>query len=338
MGKFNLKWGNEKRNNKNFFNNNINFYCIMLIFDFIILILLFFLCITLLCGYLSLCERKVLAIVHLRIGPGLFLFGMLAPLMDGVKLMFKTWSLLINFDFLFFAISCVCALVSIGMSWFFLPIGYLIFLDYFYTIIFLSMIHFITVFICFFLVCFFLFNSIFVYMAVLRLILFTIILENFFFLFLWIFFFINNIAFFSLKLLMYDQLYTYNIWILGLFFFFIFLCICFLDTFRLPFDYTEAESELILGLITEFSGIFFVIYSLLESNHILITIITIISLFFGGTNIIIKILLCYLILFLFPRAMLVRFRILTTINLILLYIYIYIFIFLFGLLLIKYIL
>lgn len=62
----------------------------MLIFDFIILILLFFLCITLLCGYLSLCERKVLAIVHLRIGPGLFLFGMLAPLMDGVKLMFKT--------------------------------------------------------------------------------------------------------------------------------------------------------------------------------------------------------------------------------------------------------
>jgi len=43
----------------------------------------------LLTGYVSLCERRVLAIVQIRIGPALCLFGLLTPVTDGLKLFLK---------------------------------------------------------------------------------------------------------------------------------------------------------------------------------------------------------------------------------------------------------
>jgi len=40
-----------------------------------------------------------------------------------------------------------------------------------------------------------------------------------------------------------------------------------LELFRLPFDYVECESELVAGILVEFSGFFFVLFTLIELQH-----------------------------------------------------------------------
>lgn len=71
-----------------------------------------------------------------------------------------------------------------------------------------------------------------------------------------------------------------------------------LDGLRLPFDYMECESELVAGLITELSGAFFVVYSVLEINHTLVSTILIVSFCFGGLFVCIKAILVLLLGFL----------------------------------------
>ena len=58
-----------------------------------------------LCGYYSLCERKVLAAFQLRVGPGLFIAGILTPITDGIKLLFKNALLIVSIDFLYLIIN-----------------------------------------------------------------------------------------------------------------------------------------------------------------------------------------------------------------------------------------
>lgn len=44
------------------------------------------------CGYLSLIDRRVMATVHLRTGPGIgYLTSLLLPICDGVKLLLKNF-------------------------------------------------------------------------------------------------------------------------------------------------------------------------------------------------------------------------------------------------------
>lgn len=77
----------------------------MLILDLLIIILIFIVVLMVLCGIFSLCERKVLAMFQLRIGPGLFLFGILTPITDGIKLFIKYALFIISFDILYFIIA-----------------------------------------------------------------------------------------------------------------------------------------------------------------------------------------------------------------------------------------
>jgi NADH:ubiquinone oxidoreductase subunit H len=77
----------------------------MLILDIIIISFIFIVVLMVLCGVFSLCERKILALVQLRIGPGLFLFGILTPITDGIKLFLKFILFIISFDILYFIIA-----------------------------------------------------------------------------------------------------------------------------------------------------------------------------------------------------------------------------------------
>lgn len=79
----------------------------MLVFiDYIVLILVFIIVVSVLCGFFSLCERKITAVVQIRSGPSLFCFGIMTPLTDGLKLFFKYMLLIMSFDTVAFACSC----------------------------------------------------------------------------------------------------------------------------------------------------------------------------------------------------------------------------------------
>ena len=77
----------------------------MFFFDVIIIVLLYIVVFMILCGYYSLCERKVLAAFQLRVGPGLFIAGILTPITDGIKLLFKNALLIVSIDFLYLVIN-----------------------------------------------------------------------------------------------------------------------------------------------------------------------------------------------------------------------------------------
>lgn len=157
----------------------------------------------------------------------------------------------------------------------------------------------------------FLFTSCFIYLAAMRTLFFSIIAEASVSISLYVFYVLDYFSFFSIKDLAITQLFINNFYIVGFLFFSCFIITCFLDGLRIPFDYLECESELVAGIVTEFSGFFFVLYSLMEINHILLNSLLITTLLFGGILITLKSLLVLIIIFLFPRALGCRLKITT---------------------------
>lgn len=87
-----------------------------LFIDILFIIIIFILIISVLCGFLSLCERKFNAILHLRIGPSLFCFGLLTPITDGLKLMFKYFLVVMSIDVIsLFATYFIILFCSFGL-------------------------------------------------------------------------------------------------------------------------------------------------------------------------------------------------------------------------------
>jgi len=62
-------------------------------------------------GYYSLIERKIMALVQLRVGPGLFFFGLITPITDGIKLFVKFLLFVISFDYIYLIISIIIILL-----------------------------------------------------------------------------------------------------------------------------------------------------------------------------------------------------------------------------------
>jgi len=96
---------------------------------------------------------------------------------------------------------------------------------------------------------------------------------------------------------------------------------------RVPFDYLECESELVAGIITEFSGFFFVLYSLIEINHLLLSSLLIVALCFGGVIMTLKSIAILISVFLFPRVLGCRLKITTAQTFVLVFLFSFAFIF-----------
>ncbi len=283
----------------------------MLILDIILTALIFIIVLMVLCGIFSLCERKVMALVQLRVGPGLFIFGILTPITDGIKLFVKFILFVISFDIIYFIIAMYVTVLCMYFIWFFIPLGYIVLFDISFSILLLIAIHMINNVFSIFMIGCFLFTSCFIYLAAMRALFFSIITEGALSVCLFNFYVLDFFSFFSIKAIAINQLYINNIFFIGMIFFFIFCIVILLDGLRIPFDYLECESELVAGIITEFSGFFFILYSLMEINHLLLSSLLIVALCFGGVFMTLKSIFILLLVFLFPRVLGCRMKITT---------------------------
>lgn len=283
----------------------------ILCFDVVIVILVVILVVLILTGYVSLCERKILAIVQMRIGPALFMFGLLTPITDGIKLFLKFIVFVVNFDVFYFLCGIFVVIFCIFFWWFFIPIGFILLIDLSFSIFFLLTLHVCSnLFGIFFIGCFLL-SSCFVYLSAMRTLFFCLISEGSLTMLFLVCYVMDAFSFLGIKDLCVGQLFISNFYLGGILFCGFFWVCMLLDGLRLPFDYMECESELVAGLITEFSGVFFVVYSVMEINHLLLCTLLFSSLVFGGIFICFKSLLILCLCFFWPRTLGFRLKITT---------------------------
>lgn len=283
----------------------------MLNIDIIIIIIIDILVVLVLTGFVSLCERRILALVQIRIGPALCFFGILTPITDGIKLFIKFIIFVISFEIIYLIGAMLITTCCIFIGWFYFPIGFILLLDTGFTITIMMCVHvFSNMFSTFFVGCF-LFSSCFVYLSAMRTMFFSIISESGLFLLYTTVYSLDYFSFFCIKDICVGQIYITNFYIAGILFVCIFWISMLLDGLKLPFDYMECESELVAGLITELSGFFFILYSVLEINHVLLTTLLLASLCFGGLFICFKAIIILIIGFFYPRVIGYRLKITT---------------------------
>lgn len=293
-----------------------------MIIDICIIIIIYILVFMILCGYYSLGERKIMAGFQLRIGPGLFIGGILTPITDGIKLLFKNALLIISIDFIYLFINLLIVIICMFSSIFLFPIGFIMIGDISFGIFVVMSLHLILNICGIYIIGCYMFCSCYVYMASMRTFFFSILIEVSILTIIINSFILDIYSLYSLKELAINQLFIENIYILGIIFTIIVCIVMLLDGMKLPFDYMECESELVAGLVTEFSGLFFVIYSLVEINHTLLNAINIICLLIGGYYICLKSLLIILLVFMIPRCICYRLKITNTQAIIINYLYI----------------
>lgn len=277
--------------------------------DLCVIFLIDILVILILTGYVSLCERRILAIVQLRIGPALCLFGILTPITDGVKLFLKFVLFVVSFDMFYLIGAMFITAFCIFMPWFFFPIGFIILIDCGFTVILLLVIHVFSNLFSTFMVGLLLFSSCFVYLSAMRSLFFSIISESLLILLFLALYLLDYFSFFGIKDMCIGQLYINNFYMGGVLFISIFWVGLLLDGLRLPFDYMECESELVSGLITELSGIFFCIYSVMEISHVLLSTLMFVAMCFGGLFVCFKAIVFLVFGFFWPRVVGFRMKI-----------------------------
>lgn len=195
-------------------------------------------------GFCSILERKMLALIHLRIGPGIMLFWLLLPLVDGLKLFFKFLSLVVMMNLFVMIFICLCSLCSSYIMWGLFPLGLVLLLELSFSFFVVMIFHVMFDVCVVFVVCFFL-VSCFVYLSCLRYVLFGLFLEVVVLVMLYVFFVLDYS--FCYKDLMVSQLLGMNLYFFGFVFVLFSFVVLLFELFRLPFDYVECESELVAG-------------------------------------------------------------------------------------------
>ena len=244
-----------------------------------------------------------------RVGPGLFLMGLFTPIFDGIKLILK-------FNLIIFNIELFYLLFFISLSFIFcytllyvLPFSNIILLNSMFNhFLFLIFHTLLNVFNTFVIGCFII-NTCFVYIATIRSILCSLISEIFMIFIFLIFFSVDFFCFFNFMFLNYSSLFVSKILLFPLFFFFMVLLVFFLHINLGLFEYVEAEAELVAGVITEYSGIFFCFSSLVEIFHQILILFIINILFFGGFFFFLKNIFILIMCILIPKMALCRLKI-----------------------------
>uniref|UniRef100_A0AAT9UQ82 NADH-ubiquinone oxidoreductase chain 1 n=1 Tax=Blastocrithidia nonstop TaxID=2592485 RepID=A0AAT9UQ82_9TRYP len=263
----------------------------MILIDFFFIILFFVLIILILTGYFSLCERKVLAIVQMRSGPNLCFFGILTPITDGIKLFLKFVNFVVNVN--------AILLFLMLFSWFFVNLSVIFMLPFgLFTVlpkIFNIFIFFLIILLCdlclAIFVGYFLVTSVYAFISCSRLLLLILSSESLILHFIIVMFLIQINSYCNIAYIIISQFSFYNFFFCGIFIFMFFLVWFLLECKKLPFDYVECESELIAGVFTELSGIFFVISSVVEIWSSVCFSIIFVGSFFGGFFIFVKLVL-----------------------------------------------
>lgn len=280
-----------------------------IILDVLLIIIIIIVVYMIFSGFISLLDRKIMAMTQNRIGPGLFLFGLCTPIFDGVKLILKFGLLILNVDLFYLFLIIVFSLLFNYTLYFIMPLSNILLINMEFNHFFILSLHTMLLVIDTFLVGCFIINTCFVYLATIRTILFSLLSE---FCILLVFIIINNFNFFALfnfLIINIFNLILYNYMITSLFLLLLIIICVYLQNLVNVFEFSEAESELVAGTITEFSGVFFCISSLIEISHVILSSYLLITLLFGGFFISFKIVITIALIFLMPKLLLCRLKI-----------------------------
>lgn len=299
-----------------------------IILDILLIVIIIIIVLMVYSGFISLTDRKIMALTQNRIGPGLFLFGLCTPIFDGVKLILKFGLLVLNVELLYLFLITVYSLIFNYILYFLMPLSTLILINMNFNHFILLSIHTMLAVVNTFLVGCFILNTCFIYLATMRTILFSIISE---FCILIVFLYILNLNFIALFNFVVVNIFSailLNAIILPIFVILLVIICIYLQNLINIFEFAEAESELVAGTITEFSGVFFCIASLIEISHIILSTYLVITLLCGGFFINYKVIVCLLVIFLIPKLLLCRLKINNALLFLLFYVLNYLFLYL----------
>ena len=230
-------------------------------------------------AYVTLAERKIMASMQLRKGPNVVGFaGLLQPLADGLKLFAKETILPTHANLVIFIIAPILSLILALISWAVIPYNEgAVLADLNIGLLYIFAVSSISVYAI--LMSGWASNSKYAFFGAIRaaaqmisyevcigLIILNVIVC------------VGSLNLTDIVLAQKDCWFIFPLFPAAIMFFVSALA----ETNRAPFDHAEAESELVSGFNTEYSGMTFALFFLAEYSHIIIMSLITALLFFGG--------------------------------------------------------
>lgn len=270
--------------------------------------LLFSLLLILMVAYFTLLERKVISAVQRRNGPDTVgLFGLLQPISDALKLLFKEFISLQNTYLLSFILSPILVLFLGLLVWLFLPLSPSgSFFNSDFGVLWFFFISGLNVYILF--IAGFSSNNKYAVLGSIRSIVQMLSYEvSFILLIAPVIFITGSFNFLDIiNLQIYTGVSNFSFMLPSTVIIFISLLA---ETNRAPFDLPEAEAELVAGYNVEYSSLPFAFFFLGEYLNMITSSVFIVLMFFSGWGLFFKINLIFTLIFFFMKVLIFIFLI-----------------------------